>query len=138
VKYKHEQYLNIHRVATGVTSKTIWRKMSLGEDMESWKSGIPEEFTDFISERQNKIRANYDNEVSKVVADHAKFKASMPASYERKDFAITLKNSSLVSAENKPFIMNYEFNGKVATNDVQARKIWERVKPADEDTFWNM
>lgn len=138
VKYKHEQYLNIHRVATGVTSKTIWRKMSLGEDMDSWKSGIPEEFTDFISERQNKIRANYDNEISKVVADHAKFKASMPASYERKDFAVTLKNSSVVPAENKPFIMNYEFNGKVATNEIQARKIWERIKPTDEDTFWNM
>lgn len=138
VKYKHEEYLKIHRVATGVTAKTIWRKMRNGENVDEWRESLPEEFIDFIGDRQGDIQKNFDAELVKISDDHKKFQASLPAGYNRKDFATTLFASDLVDHENKPYILNVEFNGKAFSSPVQANKIWERVKPDDETQFWNM
>lgn len=138
VKYKHEEYLKIHRVATGVTAKTIWRKMRNGENVDEWRQSLPEEFIDFIGERQNDIQSNFNKEIVKITEDHKKFKASMPAGYSRKDFATTLFASDLVDHENKPYILNMEFNKRPYNSHVQANKIWDRIKPDDETQFWNM
>jgi len=138
VKYKHADYLELHRNRTGVTSKTIWRKMRMGEDMAGWKENMPEEFSEFVSTRQAKITAGYNKEIAQITDEHGAFKATLPAGYDRKTFATTLKDSPLVPAENKAFVMNLEFNGNAVGSVVQSHKIWDRVKPEDENTLWNM
>lgn len=72
VKYKHEEYLNIHRVATGVTSKTIWKQMVTDpEGCQRWKKNVPEEFLGFINEREAKINTAYKDEIHKFMLRHS-------------------------------------------------------------------
>lgn len=138
VKYKHEEYLKLHRTATGVTAKTIWRKMSAGHDMTEWKKDIPEEFLGFIDERQNAITAAFEVEKKTLMDKHAAYKASLPAGYDRKTFALTLKDSTEFDKSDKGYILNIENTGKVYHNEVQARKLWDKVKPTDETSIWNL
>lgn len=137
VKYKHDDYLRLHRVATGVTAKTIWNKMKQQEDMNTWKKDIPEEFLEFINERQTKIQSAFDVEVQNVQNRHAQFKATLPEGYTRKEFAIAL-NKTPEYKKDVGYIMNIENSGKPYSSFVQANRLWDRVKPQDETTAWNM
>ena len=138
VKYKHEDYLRLHRVATGVTAKTIWNKMRMGEDMVAWKKNIPEEFVGFIEERESSIQAAFDAQVASLWGKHAAFKATLPSGYDRKTFAVTLNQNPAYTKSEKGYIMNIEANNRVYTTEVQANKLWDMVKPEDETTAWNL
>lgn len=138
VKYKHQDYLRLHRVATGVTAKTIWKKMSAGEDMVKWKKEIPEEFLEFIETRQNAIQADFDAKIAELKGKHASYKSTLPAGYDRKTFAITLNNDPNYTKTEKGYILNIENSGRVFNNHVQANKLWDSIKPKDETTAWNM
>lgn len=138
VKYKHQDYLRLHRVATGVTAKTIWKKMSSGEDMTEWKKEIPEEFLEFINTRQNTIQKDFDAKVAEIRGKHAAYQATLPKGYDRKTFAVTLNGVTDLSKAEKGYILNIENSGRVFNNHVQANKLWDSVKPKDETTAWNM
>lgn len=138
VKYKHEDYLRLHRTATGVTAKTIWKKMSQGEDMTEWKKGIPEEFLGFIEERENAINASLEKEKEALMVKHAEYRASLPAGYDRKTFAVTLNASDKYSKVDKGYILSIENTGKVATNPKQSRSLWMKIKPTEEIAIWNL
>jgi hypothetical protein len=121
-----------------VTAKTIWKKMASGEDMVEWKKEIPEEFLEFINTRQTAIQSAFDARIAEIRGHHAAYKATLPTGYDRKTFAVTLKDVPHLSKSEKGYILNIENSGNVFNNHVQANKLWDSVKPADETTAWNM
>lgn len=138
VKYKHSEYLEHHRTATGVTAKTIWKQMFAGTDMDEWKKDVPEEFLPFINTRQEKIQADYDKKVEELYAAHKSYKASLPEGYDRKTFAVTLNSSKDIPKSIKGFILNIETQGALRLNNVQQQSLWKSVKPQDDVAFWNL
>jgi RNA ligase len=136
VKFKHAEYLEHHRTATGVTSRTIWKMMRTGEDMEAWKQTVPEEFLGFIEKRQNRIQKALDTKIADVTATHKKLQATLPAGYKPVDFINALKASD-IPAEERGYMQGLEFRGAVTTAGPGAKSLWESIKPEPDKTFWN-
>lgn len=55
-----------------------------------------------------------------------------------KSIALGVQSDPDIPHEDKKFIMNFFFNKKFAGNDVSRKKLWNRVKPDDESTIWNL
>jgi RNA ligase len=134
VKYKHEEYLNHHRYATGINSRRIWEKLRDGEDMEEWIKNAPEEFEDYITTTRTTVQNSYDAKLNEIYTGYNDFMKTIPNGLTQKEFAhevTTRAPKELVS-----YIFALKNNGRLS--EVAIKGIWEKIKPEAEASFWSM
>lgn len=66
LKVKGEEYLKIHRAISGLTPLEVWRRMLAQEDMEIYRSHLPEELWKEFDSIYNLLKADMSNVVSDV------------------------------------------------------------------------
>ena len=131
VKFKHDEYLNHHRYATGITSRKIWENMKLEVDDSEWVNNAPEEFESYIKDTKQGILSNYQKEESRIMGAYQSFVKTIPESISRKDFASALNTSGESKEDIKHFFMVKSGQGPVK------KIIWEKIKPEAEMGFWH-
>jgi RNA ligase len=60
VKIKFDEYKRLHRIVTGVSSKTIWEHMRDGRDIEELLEKTPDEFNAFVRRTRAELQGNFD------------------------------------------------------------------------------
>lgn len=66
LKIKFSEYVRLHKLVTGVTSKVIWERLKSGEGVEEMLSRVPDEFYGWVKQTKDKLEKEFD-EVEKRV-----------------------------------------------------------------------
>lgn len=82
VKIKSEEYMRLHRIVTGLNSKSIWDMLRRGEDINEILENVPDEFYDWAKQIKTSFENNYESieHSCDVIVKSCKFK-------ERKEVA---------------------------------------------------
>lgn len=59
VKAKFSEYVRLHRIVTGVSSKTIWEILSEGRDFAELLEHVPDEFYNWVHNTADELRLQY-------------------------------------------------------------------------------
>lgn len=60
LKVKLERYLELHRIVTGISTKSIWESLSAGKDLKELLEVLPDEYYDWVKVEVRNLRAAYD------------------------------------------------------------------------------
>lgn len=123
-KVKHDEYVRLHRILTGVSTKTIWEHLSSGRTLDELIQNVPDEFYDWVKTIAATLHQRYDELVSDILNEYDGVDRRLPAFASRRDFADLACRSSHQAAlfrilDNKP-IDTY---------------VWKLVRPAYEKPF---
>jgi len=131
VKVKLEEYKRLHRILTGVSTKTIWENLRTNQSMSEILEKVPDEFYDWVdgtirdlNERYDgmlmRIQDTFDLLISKFAPPNVPEGARVGyARANRAEFAaLNIKNGSYV-----PFVFNL-LDGKPIDD-----KVWMSIKP---------
>lgn len=124
VKIKQEDYVQLHRVTTGMSTKVIWENLRDGK-FDQLIENVPDEMYDEVSRHQRELSAEH----SRVAADidaagetlhaHA-LSAGQPGSPEyKKAFGIAARDRKADSLVVAKYLGGQDVSGK----------IWDRVRP---------
>lgn len=124
VKMKGAEYCRLHRVLTGVSTKTIWEYLSQGRSLVELIENVPDEFYDWVRAQTERLQAQYDARLAELQAEYRTLDLKLPAFASRKDFADLACRSPNRAAlfamlDNKPL----------------DSLIWKELKPAYEKPF---
>lgn len=131
VKYKHEDYVKLHRIMTGISERSVHNLLATGgkDKLEQIKQTAPEEFTDFITKTIEKLENQYSEEESKITKAYKDLLGTLPQDVEQKDFAIAVQKLP-------KNLSNHMFSLR-AGKGINEKKIWESIEPPFERSFWS-
>lgn len=119
VKVKLDEYVRLHRIVSGLNTRTIWEWLKNKDDYKANLEGIPDELYDWIKktvdsfwEKHKEISTNSRAEF--LVNEHL-------LNESRKDFALAIKDSKY-----KGLLFMWA-DGK--DNDQVFTKVWDMLKP---------
>lgn len=122
VKIKHDEYVRLHRLLTGVSSKTIWELLRNDETLDAILDNIPDEFYDWVMGIYQDLTTKYAELVDKV----EQAVKDVPQGVPRKEQAAWIfKNHPDISA-----MLFSHLDGK-PYSDI----IWKQLKPKYEQPF---
>lgn len=132
VKLKFSEYLEIHKIATGLSEFSLHNLLATGgrEKIEEYRSYAPEEFLNFIDENVAKIEKRYNAEESRIKKVYEDLVAKLPKDVEQKDFALAVQKEV-------PKELNSHMFSLRAGRGVNAKSIWESIKPVYTKSFWS-
>lgn len=58
-KIKHEEYIRLHRLLTGFSSKSIWELLKNGQSFDKALENVPDEFMAFVRSTRDKLELQY-------------------------------------------------------------------------------
>lgn len=125
VKVKFEEYKRLHKLLTGVSSKTVWELLSKGENLDTLLDTVPDEFYEFVRKTATDLRSQFDRIFT--TSWNAFLKAREFHGEDRKSFALYVKDSEFKDI----------YFGLLDDKDV-APAIWKRLKPEHAKPFWNV
>lgn len=125
VKLKQPDYLELHRLVTNASPKTVWEQLKAGKTKLEILSAFPDEFKDYISSMIDPLIAKYEDRVHEILDEFYQVLAITEARYgdepSRKSYAQVFKDYDDVKyffmlLDNKPI------------RDV----LWTELKPREE------
>lgn len=60
VKAKFAEYVRLHRIVTGVSTKTVWELLSTGHPLAELLDRVPDEFAQWVQATADELQARYD------------------------------------------------------------------------------
>jgi len=121
-KAKFPNYVRLHKLLTGVNTRTIWELLSNGHPLTELLETVPDEFYDWVHATVADIMEQFT-----LIEDGAclVFK-SLPAGGERRQLAEIIKTCD------HPGVVFAMLDGKD-----HACRIWPLIKPLATPAFWN-
>lgn len=135
VKFKHEEYVRLHRVATGVNERRIWEVISTSdgspEALDSWKKNLPEEFLPYIDDIIAKQRGQFNS-----IQEQAK-KIAMISKKENQTDRDLWEEVSKNSPDKfiRSIAMQYAKKGYLTAKTKES--IWKQIKPEHTPALWS-
>lgn len=126
MKIKFQNYLQLHRIMTGVSSISIWEYLRDGKDIYEIIQNVPDEFMQWVEKVSNRLTNEYLE--IRELAEHT-FKNRPDNLETRKDFALWAKEQD-VSA-------TLLFNLMDNNEELLTRNIWKMLRPEYEQPFKN-
>jgi len=132
VKFKHEEYVRVHRIATGLSEYTLHDLLANGgqDKIEEYRKYAPEEFLEFIDVSVAKLEKQYSDEESRIKKAYESFVKSLPADVDQKSFALAVHKDVPKDLASHMFTLH---SGK----GIASKKIWDSIKPAFTKSFWS-
>lgn len=120
VKIKHDEYVRLHKILTGVSSTTIWEYLRDGLNFDELIEGVPDEFYDWL----NTTKIRLQDEYLRVMTKANEAFASKPDG-DRKAIAMHFKQFGHITP-----ILFAMLDGK-PYDDI----VWKLIKPVRELPF---
>lgn len=120
IKIKHDEYVRLHRLLTGVNARSVWEWLSEGRDIDAQLGAVPDEFYGWVRDTVNALRDEYDRVLGVCTADYWK----RPNTIDRRELAEYFKTCAY------PFVLFAMLDGRDAEP-----MIWKIVKPAADRPF---
>lgn len=91
VKIKQADYVALHRIVTGLSTRTVWQHLADGHPLADLIERLPDEFHTWVGG----VAAGLVDEVNaihgEVEAEHARILTCLPEGWTRKDYALIAK-----------------------------------------------
>lgn len=91
VKLKQEDYVNLHRIVTGLNARAVWQAMVDGKSINDLVADLPDEFHGFARDTAARICADVDDRRGRAYEEYNRVIASLPNGFSRRDFAEAAK-----------------------------------------------
>lgn len=91
VKIKQEDYVALHRIASGMNERTVWEHCAAGKSTDELLAVLPDEFHDWVREVATRLHATVEQDAAEVERTYSAILAALPPDYTRKDFALVAK-----------------------------------------------
>ena len=129
LKMKGEEYLRLHKLITGFSTKSIWECLKDGQDITEILERVPDEFYKWAMGKNNQLKSDYKKILAQAEDDYDMIMnsfadAEVAPPWARKDFAVKTQEKKY------PSILFTILDGK----DV-APIIWKMLKPKYELPF---
>lgn len=124
VKLKLERYVELHKIVTGMSEKTVWESISSGQRFEELIDDLPDEFHDWLTETWLSMFRRHQAASEKVQQTFHTIAASTPPG-DRRAFAEAAKQHDNTS------LLFCLYDGQ---HDRMKAGIWKQLKPRG-DTF---
>lgn len=121
LKIKQADYLELHKIVTGLNELTVWRHM--GDNQGSYESllqSLPEEFHEWTSKVAIDLLRKHDRISSDALAAYAGIRHSLPKDYDRKAFALAAQQ-----ADHDIRSLLFLIEDRRSTFD----SIWKKIRP---------
>jgi RNA ligase len=120
-KVKHQEYVRLHRILTGINAKRIWEILSAGQSLDEILDRVPDEFYAWVRITEQNLNKQYQ-----MIEADAKLKFSVVKNMEsRKEQAQWLAKNAQY-----PGLVFNMLDGK----DYSAQ-IWKLIQPKYETPF---
>ena len=103
-KMKSSEYIELHRLVSRLSEKTVWEMLVAGKTPDQIKDGLPDEFHDFVDKTADAILESAGNKLLEVFQEFNSLKDKFPGysratDVPRKDIA-----KEIVKSENKKYL----------------------------------
>lgn len=122
LKIKHEDYVRLHRIVTGLNEKTVWEHLRAGHPLAELLEPLPDEFRVWAEEVATDLREAHKRTLRRAVEDFRYAKSLVepttdPREYRKRFAAIATKTDT-------PAYLFSLLDGKDISDDV-----WYHMKP---------
>jgi len=128
LKIKHDEYVRLHRILTGVSELRIWEQLSNGEDMGAWLEGVPDEFATFVTTTRARLMDEHAAMVDEINTHYSLLLEELPANWTRKQFADAVAQMRWPLARTMFLLLD----GKPYDH-----LVWSLLRPSSHDPFFN-
>lgn len=123
VKIKFKDYVELHRVITNTSTRTVWEHLRDGKSMEDLVKNVPDEFFSWLTKTVNDLQSQYND-----IELRAKQFVEENKELDQKEFALKLLNDNdYKSISGVCFTMR--------NNRDYSSGIWRMIEPAYEKAF---
>ena len=95
VKLKQEDYIQLHRLITGLNARVVWERLGSGETEAGICEALPDEFHAWVSEVAAELFTEQARIVGAADAEHHRIASTLPSGWTRKDYALEAVKSPL-------------------------------------------
>jgi len=88
VKIKYEEYVQLHRIVTGLSTRTVWEQLAAHRPLSELLERLPDEFHDWVRSVAASLEAEMARLSSTVETVYASIVEELPEGFSRKDFAL--------------------------------------------------
>lgn len=120
VKVKLDDYVRVHRVATGLTKLRIWDIMQSGADVRDYISELPDELYRYAE----KLIEELQNDYALIEAKYLDHFASLDLSGDRKSQALEIQRASKKSGLNASLLF------RILDGKSRSEMIWKLLRPS--------
>jgi RNA ligase len=124
VKCKHDTYVRLHRLFTGVSERRVWEALRAGENIEQWLEEVPDELYDFVHTTRANMLAQYDTMLATLRDHDAAIRAELGPVFTRKAYA------AAVAALHDTYPLARGLFHLLDCN-VPSAMLWDQIRPAE-------
>jgi RNA ligase len=121
VKIKYADYVRLHRLVTGLTSRSVWEILAHGGDLDALLEPLPDEFHVWARGIAADLTAEVGARTAAVEAAYDEMVAALPDGWGRKEFALAAVRSP----------HRGELFARLDGHDYRPG-LWQRVRPAGD------
>lgn len=121
VKIKQDDYVELHRIVTGLSEKVIWEHLSTGGHIKELLAKVPDEFHDWMMAVNTRLLAEHSIIRQRAITEFSQIKYDLAGEKSRKAFAMQAKTSP-----DAPLLFMLYDNKPI--DDA----IWKRLKPVGD------
>lgn len=123
IKLKYPEYVDLHRVVTGLNARVVWAALGGGATVAEIAEPLPDEFHPWVTDLATRLTAALAELEKRVAAAHDQIVAGLPEGWSRKDYAMIAGRHEL-----RGFLFAH-LDGKA-----YRRQLWEELKPGADET----
>lgn len=122
-KVKHAEYVRLHGLLTGITSKTIYDTLKEGKNLDELRENVPDEFLDWLDAKAEILQDEY-----RIIYEEAQiaFEHLEVFYHDRAAFSLAIRDSPLRS------VLFAILDGRNP-----AKLIWKLIDPPKDRPYWN-
>lgn len=129
-KVKLERYIQLHKIITGLSEKSVWEHASAGEPFEALIADLPDEFHGWVTKAWDELQFQSRRRSEIAECAYRRIVADLDGRMDRKGFA-------LKAIEQEPDmrpLMFMHYDGNMAKLETA---IWRALKPVGETYMVN-
>lgn len=130
-KVKLDEYVRLHRLIFGTSTKTVWAALRAGETPEATTIDVPAELRDWIGEQATRLRQAHASVVADVQAFVEEARALGLLAGPRKEFAAWVTSHPVIKQRGLSGLIFRVADGRDATDE-----IWRWVEPEFSQPSW--
>lgn len=128
VKVKEPDYLDLHRLVTNVSPKTVWEQLKAGKSVEQIVSVFPDEFHDYVESMANPLVARYQVRIEAILSEYQRLASKVRAG-RAVDGGVTVSRKEYAKAFTKHPDARYFF--LLLDNKSIVDVLWAELKPRE-------
>lgn len=125
VKFKYDEYVQLHKIVTGMNERIVWEHLGNGGDLDELITPLPDEFHAWVRGVAARLRGEQEAIADAAQVAREELVAALPDEWTRRDYA-------LAAAEYGP-LRPYLFN--LLDGKDPRPSIWKTLRPSGAVTM---